>query len=146
MCVSELNVGEPGGKISAKAVCPSFEMKARLPVVQYDETRECGLTAAAWSTAFCEAGVLRHVALRLEDGDERRLHAGAEAVECSLVRLVRGVARDREALEPALRHLRGGERAEEGEGDPDADHHAATANDDVRKAFEHGLDASQSEW
>src|SRR5213078_5405935 len=43
---------------------------------------------------------LCHVAVAVEDGDERRLLAGAEDLERLLVRLVRRVARDREALEP----------------------------------------------
>ena len=33
-------------------MCPSFEMNARLPVDQYDDVREPGLTFAAVSTAF----------------------------------------------------------------------------------------------
>src|SRR5207302_6118180 len=49
---------------------------------------------------------LGDVPARVEDGDERRLLAGAEGVQRPLIRLVGRITRNREALEPSLRHLR----------------------------------------
>src|SRR2546429_7205440 len=80
---------------------------------------------------------LRDVATRAEDGDERRLLTGAEGLQRALVRLVRRVPGDREALEPALRHLRRREGAEEREHDPRADHEPAVPDDLVCEGGEH---------
>src|SRR5437899_96519 len=62
---------------------------------------------------------------------------GAELLEHPLICLVRGVAGDRERLEPALRDLAGGVSAEDGEDEPRADHVPAAAGDDVGEAREH---------
>ena len=80
-----------------------------------------------------------HVAVGVEDGHERRLLSRAEGLQGALVRLVGGVARDREALEPAVGDAPGGVGAEERQGDPDADHGAPAADDQVREPREQRL-------
>src|ERR1700704_5959598 len=57
-------------------------------------------------------------------------------MERPLVRFVRGVARDREALEPPLRHLACGEHAEQRQHDPHTDHDATAPHDQVGEALE----------
>src|SRR5581483_184511 len=81
--------------------------------------------------------VLRGVAARVEDDHVRWPDAGAEGLQRPLVRLVRGLPRDREALVPALRDLVGGERAEDREHDPDADDEPASTDDHVREPGQH---------
>src|SRR5581483_4135561 len=78
----------------------------------------------------------RHVAGSAVDDEIRRAQAAAEGVERALVRLVRLLAGDREALVPALRDLAGGEAAEEREDDPRADDVPPAAGDDVCEAGE----------
>src|SRR5207248_9554004 len=81
---------------------------------------------------------LRDVAGAVEDCDHRRLLAVPEGMERALVRLVGRVAGDRELRQPALRHLPGGEPAEQREYDPGGDHDPPAAHDQVGEAFEHG--------
>jgi len=81
-----------------------------------------------------DRAALRRVAARAEDDDVGRPHATAEGFQRSLVRLVGGLARDREALVPALRDLAGGEAAEEREDDPGDDDGAPMTGDGVREA------------
>ena len=81
---------------------------------------------------------LRRVALGLEHDDVRRAIAGPEPIERPLVRLVGRVAGDRERLEPALRHLGGGEAAEDGERQPGQDDGLAVVGGGVSEASEHG--------
>ena len=83
-----------------------------------------------------DPGLLGDVAVGVEDRHERRLLAGAEGLQRPLVRLVRRVARDREALEPALRHLARREGAEQRQHDPRRDHDLAAADDQVREPRE----------
>ena len=64
---------------------------------------------------------LGRVAARVEDDDIRRPHAGAERLQCALVRLVGGLTGDREALVPPLRDLPRRIGAEQGQDDPDGD-------------------------
>src|SRR2546429_507347 len=65
------------------------------------------------------------VAGGVEDDDVRWAHADAECLQRPLARLVRGLARDREALIPARGELAGGDAAEHRQHDPDADHRPA---------------------
>jgi hypothetical protein len=73
----------------------------------------------------------------MEHGDERRLLARAEGLHGLLVRLVGGVARDRERLEPAMGDARRREDAERCEEDPHADDQLAVAVDDMSEARQH---------
>ncbi len=95
-----------------------------------------------------DAGRLRHVAGAVEYGDERRLLARAERLERSLIRLVRRVAGNREALEPTLRDLTGRKRAEQRQQHPDADHGTPATDDQVGEAREsrHELLSSIRFW
>src|SRR5205823_13803080 len=79
----------------------------------------------------------RYVSGRVEDDDVGWADPRPELLQGLLVRLVRGVAGDREALVPALAHLARGEPAEEREDDPRADHLPAMARDDASEAGEH---------
>src|SRR5205085_8150244 len=79
---------------------------------------------------------MRRVARGVEDADVRRAYADTERLQGALVRLVGGLARDREALEPALRDAARGETAEQREHDPDCDDRPAMTGDDVSEAGE----------
>ena len=81
---------------------------------------------------------LGRVALGFEHDDVRRAIAGPEPIERPLVRLVGRVAGDRERLEPTLRHLGGGEAAEDGERQPGQDDGLAVVGGGVSEASEHG--------
>src|SRR2546423_13270162 len=72
----------------------------------------------------------------MEDDDVRRPDAGAELLQRPLVRLVGGLARDREALVPALRDLTRGEGAEECQHDPGDDHLPAMSSRQVSEFSE----------
>jgi hypothetical protein len=72
----------------------------------------------------------------MEDDHVGWAHADAERLQSALVRLVRGLTRDREALIPALRDLSRGEAAEEREHDPRCDDGPAMTSDDVSEASE----------
>src|SRR6266516_7846240 len=73
----------------------------------------------------------------MEDEHHGRCLAVPERVDDALVGLVRGVARNRELLEPALRHLLRAERAECNEEDPRADHEQAATMNDAAERGEH---------
>src|SRR5438128_8955477 len=90
-----------------------------------------------------DRAALRRVALRVEDDDVRWAHADAERLQGALVRLIGGLARDREALVPALRDLAGGEATEEGEHDPDGDDGPAITRDEVSEACEQAVSFSE---
>ena len=83
-----------------------------------------------------DRSALRRVARGVEDDDVRRADTDAERLQRALVRLVGGLARDREALVPALRDLAGGEAAEQGEDDPDGDDGPAMTGDEMSEASE----------
>src|SRR5215208_7298068 len=74
---------------------------------------------------------LRHVPARAVHGDERRLLAAAKRLQRSLVRLIGGIAGDRERLEPAVRESRGAEEPEEQEGYPGDDDPAPAPDDEM---------------
>ena len=76
---------------------------------------------------------LGDVAVRMEDRDERRPFPGPEGLQHFLVRLVRRVAGNRERLEPAMRDLGRGERAEDRQDHPEADDDCAPSVYDVRE-------------
>ena len=84
-----------------------------------------------------DAVVLRDVTLRAEDDHVRRLRARAEGLERALVRLVGGVAGDRELLEPACRDGLRGVRAEHRQADPRGDEVPPPPHDDVGEPLEH---------
>src|SRR5258705_566449 len=87
--------------------------------------REVRARARAWVGCDCcverllDPGSFRYVALRRHDGDQRRIEAAAEGLQRALVRLVGGVARDRERFEPF--DLAAGDRADHGQDEPDGD-------------------------
>ena len=74
---------------------------------------------------------------RREDRHERRLLARAERLQRALVRLVGGVAGDRERLEPAVAEPAGGRPAEHREHEPDPDDRPAAANRETCERGEH---------
>ena len=82
--------------------------------------------------------VLRDVTLGVENRHEWRLLSGPERLHRLLVRLVRGVARNRERLEPSTRDLHGREDAECGQQGPEGDEPTAPAVHEVGETNEHG--------
>ena len=84
-----------------------------------------------------EARRARHVAIRVEDGDIRCLRSIAEGLQHPLVRLVRGVARDRELLEPAAPNSTGREDAEGDQEDPGGDNEPVVRDNEAGETFEH---------
>src|SRR5207247_10525338 len=81
-----------------------------------------------------DRGALRRVGGRMEDDHVRRAHADAEGLQRLLGGLVAMLARDGEALVPALRDLSGGESAEDGEDEPDRDDWLPATRDEVTEA------------
>src|SRR5437764_962769 len=65
--------------------------------------------------------------------------ADPEGLQRALASLVAGLARNREALIPALRDLPCGEASEDGEHDPEADDDEASTRDNMGETCEHGL-------
>ena len=119
-------------------VCRSRETYAALlPVEKYELVSAPGARRGRARHRRLDRVALRRVALRVEDDDVRRPDADAECLERALARLVGGLARDREALVPALRDLAGGEAAEEREHEPGADDGPAVTSDEVGEAGEH---------
>src|SRR5439155_18206478 len=74
---------------------------------------------------------LRHVASGCDDHrHERRVLAVSKQLHRPLVRLIRGIARDRERLQPALRDALRRIGAEDREDEPEPDHHLAAPQDE----------------
>ena len=104
-----------------------------------------GLFSAVWllrgsdtaSPRVAFSDLLRDVAVRLEDRDQRRVLTAPERLQRRLVRLVRLVARDRERLEPAVVELRRGEHADEGQQHPGADHPPPPCQREMREPSQH---------
>ena len=109
------------------------------PVEKYELTREPGTSPRPARSLPRSRSCFVTSPFDVEDRDERRLLAGAERLQRPLVRLVRGVARDRELLEPALRDLHRGEGAEEREPDPGYDDELPSTEDEVSETPQHAL-------
>ena len=137
MCGSWREVRDAGGIDRRVRRVPVLGDVRQAPGREVRRRARAAIRALRCGDRAGDAAFLRHVARAVEDRDQRRLLAGAEDLQRLLVRLVRRIAGNRELRQPALRHLPGREAAEEREHDPEADHAAAAANDQVREAREH---------
>ena len=95
--------GVPGRKISANVVCLSFETYVSLPVEKNELERAPGFAAIAASGAPSSTpGVFVTSPFVVTTATSGAFETAAEVLQRALVRLVGGVAGDRERLEPAL--------------------------------------------
>ena len=109
-----------------------------MPVEKYElDARSRADGSRAASIAFCDPALsLVTSPFERKTATSGGLLAAPERLQRALVRLVGGVAGDRERLEPAVAELAGREQPQDEEQNPRADHPAATADDEMGESFE----------
>ena len=116
---------------SRRRSCAGPSRRTRRARVEVDADARAGIHRSRLRDRRADPALLRHVAARAwKTATSGACSPVAERLERPLVRLVRGVAGNRERLEPPVRHLhRARRRAEGRQHDPDGDRPASAAGE-----------------